>query len=274
MTNFTEKEVKRAIRTLDNAAQDILSSGYSSYKARIERFVDVIYKDRVLNYIVAPLLEIPLDFDSIHYSSFNGFWISELRLPVEIDEQLAYVVQIFDLVSKGKTHLDDLSHRIYKHKRYEDNIQQFLREIARPCLRELLDRLQDLIEDEVEGKENISSSALQIFNYGNITTEKGGAVAIGHNIQQTVRYENIVNKIMDEVRKQKAAPEERMAEVEQVASELQEEINKSEPSQSKLKGFASKLYEIGETALLKGFSKVVTDPKWGHAVSDVLLNLN
>ncbi|MBK5482972.1 hypothetical protein JFV29_14065 [Peribacillus sp. TH16] len=270
MTNFNAPEVRRAIRTLDAAASDILTAGYSVYKARIVRFISIINEDKVINSIVAPLLAIPVDFEFIHFSR-NGHWISELKLPSNVDEQLAYVVQIFDQVVKGDINLDSLSHRIYKHKRFEDNIQQFLSEIARPCLRELIDRLHDLVEVEVKGKESIASAALQIFNYGSITAEQGSAVAIGKDIQQTVNYENITHKIMDLVREQQVVPEEKMAEVEQVMNEIQEEINKPEPSQSKLKDFAGKVYGLGETALLKVVSTVLTDPKWGQAVSETLL---
>jgi hypothetical protein len=112
VTNFNAKEVKRAIRTLDAAASDILTAGYSVYKARIVRFIAIINEDKVINSIVAPLLTISVDFDAIHFSR-NGHWISELKLPSNVDEQLAYVIQTFDKVAKGDIHLDSLSFRIY-----------------------------------------------------------------------------------------------------------------------------------------------------------------
>ncbi len=270
--NFKAKEVKRAIRTLEVATSDILNAGYLTYKVRIERFIAIINEDKVINSIVAPLLTIPVDFDSIHVSN-SGDWISELRLPISIDEQLAYVIQIFYKVKTGAIDLGNLSFRIYRKNRFEDNIQLFLSQIARPCLRELLDRLHYLVEDEVEGQESIASAALQIFNYGSITAEQGSAVAIGKDIQQTVTYKNITPKVMEVVREQQVVPEEKMAEVEQVINEIQEEINKDEPSESKLKSFAGKVYGLGETALLKVISNELTDPKWGHAVSKTLLSL-
>ncbi|MEK4381163.1 hypothetical protein NSS70_04495 [Aeribacillus sp. FSL K6-2848] len=140
-------------------------------------------------------------------------------------------------------------------------------------MRELSYRLNDLIEDEVTGKEEVSTAALQIFNFGSITASQGSNVAIGKDIQQSVSYENIVNKIMDKVRTERIVSEDKLPEIEEVANEIEEEINKTEPSPSKLKQLAGKLYNIGETALLKVVSTVVTDPRWGQAVAETLMNM-
>ncbi|NRD81169.1 hypothetical protein HPT25_28155 [Bacillus sp. BRMEA1] len=271
MSKFSAKVVKRSIRDFESAASDILNAGYNTYKARIKRFVSIINEDSVINSIVTPLMNLSVDFDQIHTSN-NGFWVTELNLPTEIDGQIAYVLQIFSQVSKGELSLEGLSHRIYKHSQLDENIQQFVLEVASPCLRELLNRLNDLVEDVVDGKEEITGSTLQIFNYGHINASGGSNIAIGKEINQTSHYENIVNKIMDEVNKHQLIPEEKKAEVEKVANEVQEEISKPAPSPSKLKALANKLYGIGEAALLKVFSKVVTDPQWGQAASQAIFD--
>jgi hypothetical protein len=270
--NFTEKEVKRAIRTFDMAATDIVNAGYNTYKARIKRFVEIMENNNVINSIISPLLTIELNFEEIHHSH-NGYWISELRLPTDINQQLAYVLKIFVSVSQGELHLDDLTSKIYKRKSFEDNIQSWIYEVASPCLRELSYRLQDLVEDEVEGKEEVQSSALQIVNYGTITAEQGSAVAIGKDIQQTVTYKNIVNEIIEKVKAENIVPEAKLPEVEKVTKEIEEEINNANPSPTKLKQFANKLYEIGQTGLLKAASTIIADPRWGQAVADTLMTV-
>jgi hypothetical protein len=272
MSDFSAKEVKRSIRNFESAAQDVINSTYQTYKARIARFVEIAQKDRVINSIISPLLEMKIDFDKIHISR-NGFWIDELKLPTDLDVQIAYVLQMFNLVAKGEISLENITHSIYKHKRFEDNIVMWLRDVAHPCLRELSYRLNDLVEDEVTGKEAISTAALQIFNYGSITASQGSSVAIGKDIQQSISYKNVANEIMDIVRTERIVSEEKLPEVEEVANEIEEEINKSDPSPSKLKQLAGKLYNIGETALLKVVSTVVTDPRWGQAVAETLMNM-
>jgi hypothetical protein len=269
---FTEKEVKRAIRTFDMAATDIANAGYTTYKARIKRFMELIEQDSVINSIVCPLFNISVDLEVIHHS-FNGYWIGEVKLPTNINEQLAYVLKIFKSVSLAELSLEDLSHRIYKRKRFEDNIQAWINEIAFPLMKELSYRLQDLIEDEVEGKDEIQSSSLQIVNYGTITAEQGSAVAIGNDIQQNITYKNIAHDIMEKVRSAQVVPAEKISEVEQISKELEEEMGNATPSPTKLKGFAQKLYDIGQTGLLKVTSTVITDPRWGQAVADTLMNL-
>lgn len=272
MENFIAKDVKRSVRKFEDAVQDILNSGYNTYKARIIRFIEITKNDPVINSIVSPLYDIKVDFDQIHYKSPGGDWVEELRLPTDIDKQLAYVLQIFDSVASNELSLENLTFEIYINKNIWSNINSWIIEVVQPCLRELLYRLNDLIEDEVEGKDEIKSSSLQIFNYGPITASQGSNIALGKDIQQTVTYKNITNEIMDKVRNEKTVSEDKLEEVEQISNDIQEEINKPEPSQSKLKQFAGKLYEIGQSGLLKVTNTVIQDPRWGQAVADTLMN--
>ncbi|MEJ9210110.1 hypothetical protein [Bacillus smithii] len=273
MSNFPEKIVRRSIRSFESAAQDVINSTYQTYKARIARLVEIAHKDMVINSIVGPLLKMEIDFDGIHISRDGGFRIDELKLPTDIDVQLAYVLQMFERVVKDEISLDAITYSIYGRRRYEDNIILWFNDVVSPCFRELSYRLNDLVEDEVTGKEEVSTAALQIFNYGSISASQGSNIAIGKEIQQSVSYENIVNKIMDKVRTEQIVSEDKLNEVEEVANEIEEEINKTEPSPSKLKQLAGKLYTIGENALLKVVSTVVTDPRWGQAVAETLMNI-
>ncbi|MEK4381161.1 hypothetical protein NSS70_04485 [Aeribacillus sp. FSL K6-2848] len=129
MSSFSAKEVKRSIRSFESAAQDVINSKYQTYKARIARFIEIAQKDNVINSIVSPLLKLELDFDKIHISK-NGFWIDELKLPTDQDLQIAYVLQMFKRVAEGEQSLEGITHSIYKHKRFEDNIVMWLNDVA------------------------------------------------------------------------------------------------------------------------------------------------
>ena len=181
-------------------------------------------------------------------------------LPTDVNERIAYIIKVFDEVSARKVSLESLTYSIFKQKRIEDNIRDYLNDIARPQLVELIHMLDDLIEEEVQGHQTIPESALQIINHGTIHAQQGSTIALGKDIQQTVNYNNVSNEIMKRVREEGILSEEKIPAVEIIANEVQKEMNKPEPSQSKLKQLASKVYDIGEQALLKTFTTVVSDP--------------
>lgn len=272
MNNFSATDVKRAIRNFDSAVMDVLHSDYQTYKVRIKTFHHLIKTNEIIHFIVGPLLEVTVDFDEI-YKKGNGFWINELNLPDELDGQLAYVLQVLESVANGSNELEGISHRIYKDKKIDYNIRMWLSHVAQPCFRELSYKLNDLIEDEVEGKDIVPDTSLKIFNYGSITASQGSTVAIGKDISQTVNYKNIVNEIMEKVKEEAVVPEAKLIEVEEISKEIEVELNNDSPDQNKLSGLCKKLYDIGEKGLLKVVGTVVTDPRWGQAVGDTLMNL-
>ncbi|WP_342575496.1 hypothetical protein MHH37_06585 [Solibacillus sp. FSL K6-1781] len=273
MNNFPASSVKRAIRDFDSAAADVLGSNFQTYKVRIKTFYNLIENNEIIKFIVGPLLEVKVDLNEI-YKNGNGFWIRELNLPSDLDGQLAYVLQLFKDVANGSNELESITYRIYKDKRIEANILSWLSDVARPCFRELSYKLEDLIEDEVEGKDSVSETSLKIFNYGSITASNGSSVAIGKDIQQSISYKNVANEIMERVKAERIVSEEKLPDIEETAKEIEEEINKANPSPGKLKQLAGKVYDIGETALLKVISTTVSDPRWGQAVADTLMNIS
>ncbi|MEB4859751.1 hypothetical protein [Priestia megaterium] len=271
MNKFSAKEVKRSIRNFESAAQDILSAQYSTYESRIEKFIEITRVDPVINSIVGPLFLLKIDLEKIHVSG-DDLWI-ELKLPTNTDEELAYVVQMFDLITRREISLDNIAFGIYRNNSFSQNISLWMSDVARPNLRELSYRLNDLVEDEVSGKEEVATAALQIFNYGSINASHGSSVAMGKDIHQTINYKNVANEIMDKVRAEQAVSEDKLDQVEEASNELQEELAKAAPSPSRLTQLAGKFYELGEAGLLKVVSTVVTDPKWGQAVGEALMNV-
>ncbi|WP_343311250.1 hypothetical protein AAHT65_07570 [Bacillus atrophaeus] len=272
MSEFTGKEVKRAIRDFESAVEDVMNAGYNTYKSRIKRLVNLSQTNRVVNSIVGPIFNLDVNLSEIHYHRNGSGWI-DIKLPITIDEQIAYVIKVFQLVSEESLSLDNLTFTIYKQQRIADNINMYLSEVCYPCLRELIYKLRDLIEDEVEGKEEVPKAALQIINYGNLSAQNGSSIAVGKDIQQNINYKNLREEIMEKVKEAQLVHEDSLEEVERLSGEVEEELNQPEPSQSKLKSLAKKAYEIGESGLLKVFTTVVNDPRWGQAAAEALLNI-
>ncbi|MFS0837790.1 hypothetical protein [Paenibacillus sp. 1P03SA] len=267
---FTSNEIKRAIRDFENAAQDLLQASPQTLDNRVNRIMDLARSNPVITEIVSPLLQVELDWDSIFTG--NGFWINHVQLPIEPSERIAVILQLLDKASRAEVHIDDLSHKIYKQRSYAVNISQFLSELVSPAIRDLFLQLHDMYEDNVEGKQSVAPTALQIFNYGTIAAHQGANVAIGQSITQNTNYTGLAERIMDQVRTSGDIPEDKHAEIQQVSQHIEEELKKSEPDKGKLKSFVGKMYALGEKALLKLSTKVVDDPRWSEQVTDFLLS--
>lgn len=271
MGNYSEREVKVAIRRLNAAITDIISTSYATYKSKIDNFVELSNSDPIIKSIVEPFREVEVDYEVIHRSN-NPYRIDEVNLPTDVNKRIAYIIQIFDEVTAEQSSLDRFAEKIYRNG-LEGSLSEFLHDIAKPQLIELLHMLDDLLEDEVEGKEIISDSAFQFFNHGTIVAQQGSNIAIGNSNSQTTTYKNISNEIMEKVNESGLLTADRLSEVEVLAKKVQEEMNKQEPSPGKIKQLAGKVYEIGEQGLLKIFTTVVSDPRWGQAALEVLLKM-
>ncbi|WP_456270359.1 hypothetical protein M1E15_20515 [Bacillus sp. JZ76] len=270
MSMFTEKEVKRAVRDFKSAVEDILNARYETCEIRINTLVHLSKSNPVIQSILDPFYSMTLNLDNIHRNSLD---YGKLNLPADIDMQIAYLLKIFELVSKKEINLVEWAFEIYQARQFDTNIQRFITEVGYPCLRELTYRIEDLIEDEVEGKGEVSTASLQIINYGNLSAQNGGTIAVGKDIQQNINYKNLKEEILQKVKESQVVPLDSLVEVERLSDELEEELNQPEPSESRLKSLAKKAYEIGENGLLKVLTTVVTDPRWGQAAAHALLNI-
>jgi len=265
---FSEKEVLRSIRSFESTVQDILQAGYTTYKSRIKTLMGLCKGNPVINSIVVPFFSIPIKLEHIHVKSFDRI---EINLPSNVDEQIAYVLTVFKQVAEEEISLESLGFKIFKQRSPQENIQRYISQIAYPCLRELNYKLNDLIEDQVDGRKEIPSAELNIINYGTLNAERGGNIAIGKDIHQSIHYKNIKEEIIKKVREANLLSEEAIDVVEEVATELEQELSQSEPSESKLKELARKIYDIGEQGVLKIFRTVVNDPRWAQALLDMML---
>lgn len=270
---FSAKQVKRSVRSFEGAIQDVANSNSQTYKSRIRAIIEMTEQDKVIKTILEPVMNLEIDLDDIHYSR-NNFQIDEIRIPTESNKQIAYILKVFKLESQNELSIEKMAAVMYNKRKLDVGLSIYLNDVAVPCLRELLYMLSDLIEDEVDGKEEVSAESLKIINYGTISANDGSNIAMGENITQSTSYENIAHAIMEKVKQDNIVDEENEEEVENLAIELQDEINKEKPSQTRLRQMAEEVENIGEQALLKVFSSVVKDPRWGQAITETLLNIN
>src|SRR5690606_4956099 len=189
---FSQIEVKRAIRDFEKAIDSLQTAGFKVYSTRVRELINLITQNKVLSSIVGSYLVMEVDFRSIENAP-HGDWF-DLKLPEDRDLQIAYVLQIMKRSSEGEFSIENYSFQIFALKGLNDNIYEWNHQILFPCLDVLRDKLNDLVEDEVEGKEQVDSASLQIINYGNISA-KNGNVAFGKDISQSIT----IGQLSDEV---------------------------------------------------------------------------
>ncbi|PHD43191.1 hypothetical protein COF67_27320 [Bacillus toyonensis] len=268
--SFSTKDVKRSIRDFDLHTQTLLNGELQTYQSRVNQFIQYIQRNHIIYSIVQPLMEKKLDFNEIMPRNLSG-WI-DLKLPSTFDDQLAFVLQIMRKSSENEFAMESFAAEIFVEKSYNNNIRRFNTQVVSPCLQQLLYKLNDLIEDEVEGKEIVSPAALQIFNYGTITAREGGNVAIGQQITQTSNYTNIVEGVLKEAKEQGLITSENEQEVQGILEEVQNELENQQPEKGKLKTLCDKLYDVGKAGLVKITTDVINNPQWGQIVTDLLFS--
>lgn len=269
--DIDKKEVLRATRDFSKAINSLQAAGSQLYQTRVNEFIYLIRENRVLYYIIGPYLKMEVNFKEIENE--RGGWF-DLRLPSNQDLQIAYVLQVMNQSIKGDTAIDTYALHIFRQTNINSNLAKWNQQILFPCLDILQDKINDLIEDEVdvEGKEEVSTASLQIINYGNITSEKGN-IAIGKDITQTFTMGELSNELIKQALEKNLITEEQVDEVKTVTDAMEIELQDDNPNPSKLKQFAEKLYGIGSKGLLSLTTAVVTNPHWGEAVTTFLFSL-
>ncbi|MGR6008447.1 hypothetical protein ACT7CZ_06820 [Bacillus cereus] len=179
---FEQKTIKRSIRNLERLIAELKSAGIFVYQSRVREFITLIKTDEVLIHIVKPYLDMDIDVEEIENEQYGWY---NLKLPINKDYQISYVLKTMESSSAGQFAMDMYAHKIFRQKRIMDNIFEWNKQLLFPCLLILQDKLNDLVEDKVEGKEEIEAQSLQIINYGSITAKQGN-IAMGKDISQTM----------------------------------------------------------------------------------------
>ena len=266
--NYQSKDVKRSIRNFKRKVDNLVNAGHHIYQTRVNELVNLINDDEVIRSIVGPYLEIDINFDEIENERAGWF---NLKLPEDETLQIAYVLQILNKSKEGEFQIDMYAHNIFRHQNLNHNISEWNNQILIPCLHILIDKLSDLIEDQVEGKEVVSSSSLKIVNYGNITAKQGN-VGIGNNIEQSINLDNISEVIVNKAIEKEIIGEDKIEETKEVANELEIELKKDFPSQTVLKSIVESFYNIGKKALVSLIVNMISNPDFTLAVVNFFSN--
>lgn len=195
--SFLKKDILRAFRDINACMDDLLeNTGRTMFLTNIKRFIMLIETNGVLKYLLEPFWK--LDISKVEVDDCG--WI-DLNIPVEIDYQIAYVLKKYKDFSKedNKFCIHSFLFVIYKNKLSDENSSEWNQSIVAPCFREILFRLNDMIED-LPDEEEISEKYMNIFNVGTINNSNGN-IGIGENITQSNNSEDIFKDIIELINK-------------------------------------------------------------------------
>lgn len=219
---FNKKEIVRARRNIQGCMEDVLNNmGRTMYHVNIKRFINIIESDKVLKFLTYPFYQ--LDISGIEEE--NGGWI-ELNIPESIDYQIAYVFKKFKYFSRSDNNLveHNFLYEVFRNTSSYENAEIWNNEVVKPCFREILFRIDDLIEDLPE-KEEVNAKYMSIINIGNVSNANGNLSIGDNNIQHNNSedlFEDIIRLINENINN-----DDEKKEVLSVVKELKDNKNKA-----------------------------------------------
>lgn len=269
--NYKIKDIKRAIQDLSNIINDILNANHDTYQSLVRRFVSFIRGNEIVNQIVKPLLDIELDTDLVRDVPQSGW--GRFELPANMTEHLALVLQLFCYFEDQNIRVRDFTLKYFKKRSFDENIDIFNHQVVRPAFRELMNRLNDFIGDELNEhtEEMVYQQNFQIFNVGDINAG-GGSIAFGKDIKQEVVSQGFIERYIRELINLGVGIKE-IDEVRPIIEEIDEENKKDTIDKSRLKKLLNNLYQHGKEVMIKAIINVATRPETLKAAQEYLQNL-
>lgn len=257
--SISTKQIQRAIRDFENIISDLSLADYDNYQSIIKRFVLFAQQNDIINKIIQPLLSFKIDTSKIVIDHHNGW--GTIKVPPDVNEHIAFVLQLFFEFSDKDDHsIANFAFQFFPSGNFNISLSNMNERLVNPAMRELVNRINDFIEDEVENKESIELSAIQIFNIEKIVN-KNGNIALGQNININ-SVENI-DKIPDEFLKIILDKGYTYSDFEKVKFEIEqiiEELKKNNPNKDILSKAFEKIKNIGSKVFVEILVKLISKP--------------
>ena len=265
---YSSKIIKRSIRDFENILSDVEGDNQHTYITLIGRFIDFTKNNDIIKEIIKPLINLKLNFEDILKRHPNG--LGDLHLPLNINKHIAFVLQLFLKTEDKEFNFIDFLLSYFKQNTFDENIYIFNSSVVEPAFRELLIKLNDFIEDEVEGKEDVNITNYQIFNIGSISATKSNII-IGNN-NAIINQNNIDSFKEDFVREllSKGFNIEQIDNIRPSITTIHSEINKAKIDKSVFNKALSKLKEVGGNVMIQTITTLITKPEIIRAIEDFI----
>ena len=260
--NFKKKRIERSVREFRDLIQNILSANSQLYQDRIEKLVTFIKQDEVMQWLIQPFLEIELDYED-HVKKNKGGW-TELSLPQSKDDEIAFTLSLLVASVENDFDMKNWAFQNFNKKSVSEGIYELNQQLLRPTFKEIFNRLDDLMEDVVEDKNEIDAANLTIIKVGNINATNSN-VAVGQNNKQKVQI-----GLKDEIVKELLEKGIEFKKIESISSDLDnfiEEAQKDNPDEGKLKKFFKPIFDVGKQVAANVITGVFQKPEVIAAIS-------
>lgn len=260
--NFSKKQIQRSIREFQDLAENMLTANSRLYQGRVEKLVRFIKNDEIMKVIIHPFLGIDVNYDD-YVKKRPGGWY-DISLPKSKDQEIALTLEIlFDSVEQNYE-LDAWGMQIFPRNSYDEVIKEINDQVLEPVFKELFNRLNDLMEDEIEGKDQIDESSLTIINVGNINASNS-SVAVGSNIRQNTQIgttEEVIKELLNS-----GISFDQIQSISDDIKRFAEEAGKEKPDESKLKKFFKPIFAVGKEVAVNVISGIFKSPAVTTAIS-------
>lgn len=160
-----KKNIKRAVRDFEFIVLALnLAENKGLYLSRLRSLIAMIKMDCVLSKILYPYLEVDLNKEEIEIGDwFHGM---EIHLPTDVDLEIAYILQTAEKLSNDHQQTKHLISIVFSETKEKplkmSVIQNWHKQLLSPTLEQLSNKLNDVMEDQFDGKETVTLEAIQI----------------------------------------------------------------------------------------------------------------
>jgi|ERR1035437_1224305 hypothetical protein len=267
--NLKSKEIKRSVRDLESICYDLSNASEENYLSIVRRLMFFIKNNRIISQIVDPLFNIQIESSKYLVDLGNGW--GEIIVPEDITIHLAFTLKLFyQFINDPDFSLIDFSCNYYRSADISDNIYKFQNRIVGPALREMVTRIKDYIQDELEGKDEVELGSIQVFTVGSIQNQSGNII-FGNN--NNISQVNNLDRLTDEFAKTIIQQGYSLKEFDQLRTDIEQlrnELKHPVPEVSKIETIFKKVLSVGGPAMLNILVTLISKPDITTAIVKAL----
>lgn len=160
---FPVLDVINAIKEFEIYANDLINATPQTYQSSMKDFIGLVRNDKIINHILKPFLEMTLDFSEIEESDPTDPSGGRLKLPKDMNKQIAYVLQTLNKSYKDEFSIEKYAYHFFHEENKDEALHLLNEQVIKPNLNTLKAMLVDFFRNEIKGKKEVPESDLQLF---------------------------------------------------------------------------------------------------------------
>ena len=274
---YRGRDIERAFHSISNYGNDLIQANSDDFLNRADVFIHNIQDTPALNQMLTPYFERKLNLSEIIIE--NPIRLeTQIKFPATLDDRIAFILQFLRKIVDDNKNLHNFMYSIYGNRTINNNYIEFNRNVTRPLIRDLLEKIQYFIEDNItDPTKEIPPAQLQIIN---ATINTQGNVAVGHDIVQNISHqyipEDVLKKFYSSFMENGLDPES-LLEIKTELQSLSEELAPGKQDQSKVKQIistlTSKLGSFGKDLIEKSLVTAIASTSIAPIITSIMATL-